>query len=830
MGAVLFAFCVPTTAHQAHLRPKAAANALDNLPISFIENRGQVDERVRFYARRSGWTAFFTDDAFVLERTRREGKTAVRSKPEEPSTPPEAIAGASVFLTFEGASRNVVVDGIDPVPGRYHYFLGKDTSRWRTNVPGYSTLRYRGLYAGVDVMVREHEARLEYDLILGPGAELDQIVVRCEGSEALCVDERGALLIETPAGRLEQQRPHTYQIGPAGEHLPVDCSFRLLDESRFGFEVVDRRDDLALVVDPGLVFSTFLGGTGDDVATAVAVDPTGALLVTGDTESADFPTTPGAYDTSFNGTGGYFGDVFVTKVSADGTILLYSTFLGGLADDAATGIAIDATGAALVTGWTNSADFPATPGAYETTLGGGADAFLASVSADGSALQFATFLGGSGDEFTRGIALDAAGAALVTGLTDSADFPTSAGAYDTSWNGGQDAFVAKLSADGRTLAFGTLLGGTRDDWANAIAADATGAAFVTGTTYGAGFPTTPGAYDTIGNGNYEMFISKLSPDGTSLGYSTFTGPCCSSSHAITVDASGAAVVTGQTDASGFPTTPGAYDRSYNGADDAFVLKLSADGSSVLAGTYLGGAWSDCARGIAIDGTGAILVVGNTYSPGFPTSTGAYGTSFNGVGDGFAARLSADLTRLTYSTFLGGSGDEWATAVAGDAAGEMIVAGKTMSADFVTTPAAYDTSFNGVQDAFLAKVVPCSTAFWQNYGSGWPGTNGVPSLVSAGNPVQCAPITLTLGNSLGSSTLAALLIGVEAVDYPTNLDGHLLVRPSTVLILSLPGAGVALSGSTPCSCELVLYLQALEVDPGASKGISFTPGLELVIGD
>jgi hypothetical protein len=463
----------------------------------------------------------------------------------------------------------------------------------------------------------------------------------------------------------------------------------------------------------------------------------------------------------------------VTKLNADGTTLLYSTFLGGSDSDIGQAIATDVSGASLVTGYTLSTDFPTIPGAYGTSFNGGlTDAFVAKLSSDGASLLYSTFLGRSGGDGGNGIAVEADGAALITGTTGSSDFPTTPGAYDTTFNGDEDAFVAKLSADGSSLLYATFLGGSLTDFATGITVDATGMVFVTGITGSSDFPTTSAAYDGIHNGDdTDSFVAKLSADGSTLQYSTFLGgDRDDGARSIAVDASGAAFITGSTSSSNFPTTPGAFDTTFGGGPfDAFMAKLNADGSSLLYSTFLGGAGPlDGGSGIVLDASGAALVTGDTTSLDFPT-----------------------------------------------------------------TPGAYDTTLDGGADVFVVKIVTaCAPGSWTNYGTGWPGTNGIPSLTAIGDPILCTTLAVDFANSLGASTVALLMIGFQATDQPTAYGGHRLVVPASSFLVSLPAAGLALSGPLPCDeslCGLAVYAQALEIDGGASKGVSFTPGLELRLG-
>ncbi|MEW6741723.1 MAG: SBBP repeat-containing protein [Planctomycetota bacterium] len=699
----------PPSAAPAESQRSSALQALRRLPLAFIENRGQVDEQASFYTSKGSLKAYFTRSAIVLQLLSHAPEAPL---PLERPCPPAVsqdentengcIKGANVFLTFEGASPLSVIEGADPLPDRYNYFLGNDPSKWRTEVPAYSSIRYRGLYPGVDMAVRDCDGRLEYDLILEPAADPGPIAVRCEGAESLRLEEDGTLVIGTAAGPLRQPTPCTYELGPGGTRELVECSYRLLSANRFGFDVPARDHKKALVIDPGLVYGTFLGGSDEDGGYSIAVDSSGAALVTGRTGSSDFPTTPGAYDTTYDGI-----DAFVAKFSASGSSLLYGTFLGGSGDDYGYAIVVDSSGAALVTGGTWSSDFPTNPGAYDTTYNGYTDAFVAKLSASGSSLLYGTFLGGSNYDNGYAIAVDSSGAALVTGYTYSSNFPTTPGAYDTTFNGyySSDAFVAKLSASGSTLLYGTFLGGSSDDAGCAIAVDSSGAALVTGETYSSNFPTTPGAYDTTFSGGTDAFVVKLSASGSSLLYGTFLGGSdWDYGYAIAVDSSGAALVTGETFSSNFPTTPGAYDTTFNGYYDVFVAKLSASGSSLLYGTFLGGSYYDHGYGIAVDSAGAALVTGKTGSWNFPTTPGAYDTTLNGHRDAFVAKLSASGSSLLYGTFLGGSDGEWGEAIAVDSAGAALVTGWTEAADFPTTPGAYDTTINGSWDAFVAKLL------------------------------------------------------------------------------------------------------------------------------
>jgi hypothetical protein len=373
------------------------------------------------------------------------------------------------------------------------------------------------------------------------------------------------------------------------------------------------------------------------------------------------------------------------------------------------GIAVDSAGAAYITGHADNADFPTTPGAFDTSHSGinEFNAFITKLNPAGSSLSYSTLLG----ELSAGasIAVDSAGAAYVTGRTFGGDFPTTPAGFDTSYNGGsEDVFVTKLNAAGSGLAYSTFLGGSSSvDFGLGIDVDSAGAAYVTGGSGSADFPTTPGAFDTSLNGpDHDVFVSKLDPAGSGLAYSTFLGGSgADSGFDIALDPAGAAYLTGTTDSTDFTTTPGAFDTSYNGgSSDGFATKLNAAGSGLAYSTYLGGDGFELPHGIAVDSSGAAYVTGGTGAPDFPTTPDAFDTSYNGGSeDVFVTKLNAAGSGLAYSTFLGGSFFDSGGGIALDSAGAAYVTGHTQSAEFPATTGAFDSSYNGTGDVFVTKV-------------------------------------------------------------------------------------------------------------------------------
>jgi hypothetical protein len=683
----------PGSSLHAGAADKRAAAAYQKLPLSFIPNAGQTDRSVRYYAQGAGFGFYFTKDKAVLAF-------------------PKGKRGVALDLRFLGANPNVKLQAQRRGPGTVNYLLGV---HHHTGLPTYRQVSYRELWPGIDMVFRGSGRRLKYEFLVHPGAHVSDIRLAYAGAESLSVDA-GKLLIQTPLGVLNDARPHSYQqIG--GRERAVDSRFSLARragrKNEYGFRISGYDRHKPLMIDPGIAYSTFLGGASDDLGTAIAVDGNGNAYVAGTTLSTDFPTTPGAYDVTPGGTN---GDAFVTKLNASGSSLVYSTFLAGSTGGTdAGGIVLDSQGNAYVTGRTSSTDFPTTPGAYDTSYNGGdGDVFVTKLNAAGSGLLYSTLLGGALTEGANGIALDGQGDAYVAGTAFSTDFPTTAGAFQTTFGGNSDAFVTKLNAAGSGLLYSTFVGGADYDFANGLALDGSGSAYVSGLTDG-GFPVTPGAYDTTFNAGFsDAFVAKLDAGGSSLAYSTYLGGSDQeTSFAIGVDGQGSAYVTGLTASQDFPATPGAADTSYNGFEEAYVTKLNVAGSGLAYSTFLGGGSDDAGHGIFVDAPGNAYVTGWTFSTNFPTTPDGFDTSYSGsLADAFLTRVSPTGSSFIYSTYLGGSQTvganyyEEGNAVVVDPAGSAYIAGNTPSADFPTTPGAYDTTYNSTGttvDTFVTKL-------------------------------------------------------------------------------------------------------------------------------
>ena len=483
---------------------------------------------------------------------------------------------------------------------------------------------------------------------------------------------------------------------------------------------------LPLILDPVLVYSTYLGGSGT-FAQSIAVDGAGSAYVTG-TPGGSFPTNAGAAQTTPGGS----QDAFVTKLNSTGSALVYSTYLGGSDNDIGNGIAVDGAGNAYVTGYTQFPDFPTTSGAAQTTFGGDLDAFVTKLDVTGSRLDYSTHLGGGGFDFGFNIVVDGAGSAYVTGYTrptnfPSTEFPTTAGAHQPTNAGEFDAFVTKLDASGSMLVYSTYLGGSDTETGQDIAVDGTGNAYVTGITDSTDFPTTAGAVQsTHAGGVNDVFVTKLNATGSGLVYSTYLGGSDSDlGYGIAVDGAGSAHVTGHTLSTDFPTTAGAVQTtSAGGFGDAFVTKLGATGIRLVFSTYLGGSGSagDAGFDIALDAGGSAYVTGYTTSADFPTTAGAFqATHAGGDFDAFVTKLGVTGAGLVFSTYLGGSAFERAFGIAVDGAGSAYVTGSTRSTNFPTTAGAFQTTHSGSEvedEAFIAKIATLPTSVDECKNGGW----------------------------------------------------------------------------------------------------------------
>jgi hypothetical protein len=808
-----------------------ALERFDGLPMAFEENRGQTDGRVRYLARGRGYTLFLTPEAAVLslsataaaEPSKGGSKFALREDADRADAEP-VVRRAAVRLSFEGTDARARMVGAEPLEAKSNYMIGNDPAKWHADVPNFARVRYEGMYPGIDAVYYGTSGQMEYDFVVAPGADPGLISMRVEGADRVAVDESGDLLLEITGQTIRQKRPMLFQEGQRGERMLVPGGYTTDGAGGVRFDVGSYDPSRPLVIDPALLFSTFLGGsagaTGSyDSGQAIALNGQFAY-VTGFTNASDYPTTGGAY--ARLATGKF--DVFVTKMSADGSTLVFSTYLGGAGSDYGLAIAVDAAGAAYVTGQTNSPDFPTANPLFGT--GGGVgfnDAFVTKLSAAGNTLAYSTYLGSGGDDYGNAIAVDAAGAAYVTGRTGGHDFPTMNPLFgDADGFGGGDAFVTKLSAAGNTLAYSTYLGGMGDDYGYGIAVDAVGAAYVAGQTTSPDFPTVNPLFGVAdGFGFFDAFVTKLSAAGNTLAYSTYLGGTGDDyGNAIAIDAAGAAYVAGETSSLDFPTVNPLFgDANGFGSNDAFVAKLSAAGNTLAYSTYLGGGGPDFGYGIVVDAAGRAHVTGETESTNFPTVNPLFGDA-NGFGssDAFVTKLNAAGSTLAYSTYLGGGGIEFGYGIAVDAAGAAYVAGETSSSNFSTTVGAFDPSFNGgISDAFVTKLNATGNALTYSTYLGGITTNS--DDVGFDVAIDSAGSIYTVGYS-------------SSVDYPTTPGAYNTNNRGLedVFVTKLSAAGNTLVYSTYLGGTNIDFGHAIAVDAAGAAyvtGITSSPNFPTV---
>jgi hypothetical protein len=692
-----------------------------------------------------------------------------------PAPSPQPPARSVVRMRLVGTNPQARATGLDALPAKTNYFIGKDPKKWRTKVPNYAKVKYEGVYPGIDLVYYGNQGQLEYDWAVAPGADPNAITFEIAGADGvrppegerrspLRIDAHGDLMISTGAGEVRFKKPVAYQLAENPKAkvrsavnswqsaVAKDEGQRTKDGRKYvdgryvlravnpkskiknpkssrpqylvSFELSPYDRALPLIIDPVLSYSTYLSGPDSEFESAgtqinsLAVDAAGNAYVAGTTTSTDLPTSPGASDSACGSDGACGGqplpdglvtlvppsDIFVAKFNPEGTALLYSTYLGGGLWDGANAIAVDAAGNAYVAGSSNSPDYPTTAGTLQPGCGSDgacnldadgytwSDAVLTKLSPDGSSLVYSTFLGGRSYDQANGLALDPAGNAYVGGMTTSTDFPTTSGVLPTE----------PLPPD-------------------------------CGTAFG-------GASCSLG------FVAKVEATGSSLLYSTLLGGGSDSVAAVAADAAGHAYATGETQSATFPTTAGAFRRSFAGGEcsvevmvfpcpDVFVAELNPEGSSLVYSTYLGGVETDRAGGIAVDSAGNLYVSGTTQSSGFPTTAGAFQTALKAgecpaplgastqCPDAFVAKFdpaSSGTESLVYSTLLGGQGGDYGAGVTVDAAGHAVLTGTTASEDFPTVNPLQAANAGG-GDAFVAELDPAgSNLVFSTYlgGSSW----------------------------------------------------------------------------------------------------------------
>ncbi|MBC8248746.1 MAG: SBBP repeat-containing protein [Anaerolineales bacterium] len=694
-----------------HARP---TEVFRSSPVMFIENVGQFDERARFQVRDGLYTIWLTDNAIwitLVEYPPTDLQDGFKTPSADVRRTDVPLSGVNVRLSFVDANPHPAIEPFDRVDTVVSYFVGNDPDKWYPDVPVWGGARYRDLYPGVDLELTSENGRLMQRIVVHPGVDLDVVRLRVEGADVLALDGH-RLHLTTALGDFILPLP-TSDVALQVEAAPLHGKPTTLHLPSVPPSAAMEGGQLAAVTQgtAELRYATFLGGGDSDVGRAIATGGTGDVYLAGTTYSSDFPTTVGGFRTSRSSD----RDAFVVKVSPGGAELAYATFLGGTDLDASAAVVVDAVGSAYVTGWTSSSDFPTTAGAFDTRFDGDADAFVVKLSPGGTGLDYATFLGGSDLDTGYDVAVSHAGDAYVTGWTISSDFPTTANTFDRSHNGDWDAFVVRVNPSGAGLSYATFLGGSSSDRGHAITVDGAGNAYVAGYTKSSDLPTTEGSFDTTHNGGWDAFVIKLNASGMRLTYASFLGGSGNEGGewtlgncAIAVDGVGNAYVTGDTDSPDFPTTTSAFDTSYNGYKDAFMVKVNHDGTGLDYASFLGGSDYDYGWAIDVDWTGNAYMTGYTASADFPTTEGALDSSQNSDYDVFVVKVNTSGMELAYATLLGGIDTDEGRAISVIGEGDVYVTGNTKSSNFPITDGAFDTTYNGSNDVFVANMVIAET--------------------------------------------------------------------------------------------------------------------------
>lgn len=784
------------------------ARKFGSLPLSFEANHGQADGSVKFLARTKGYSLLLTENEATLrlangERTPHEQTLLVDGAAQSINLP-------AVTMQLADSVRTARITGESQLPGKANYLTGNDPAQWHTDVPTYASVRYSGVYPGVDLVYYGTQKHVEYDFIVSPGADPAHIRFQFKGMNSMKLDKGGNLILSIKQGEIELLRPAIYQESGAGRRK-VNGGFKLLAGHTAGFSLGHYDHSRELIIDPVLSYSTFLALNAPDPLNAIAVDSQGSAYVTG-------------YEAGTDGR----NQMFVVKLNPEGSALAYSTLLG---DGTGYAIAVDAGGNAYVGG--QGFGMPVSAGAFQPTgKSSGGDAYIAKVNPAGNGIVYGSYLGGSGIDLGGGemqgaedaiysIAVDSSGNAFVAGIADSPDFPITPGAYLTTdlTPGEPFSFLAKINPAATALVYSTLLMGPGSfsgasipiGQANGVAVDSSGNAYVVGETGDKEFPVTPGAFQTGYTTNtsdpqvfrYTGYVTKFGPTGANVVYSSYLGGgFLSSVQAVAVDSAGDAYVTGWS-TGGIITTPGSF-QPYSGSYDAFVAKINPSGSAYLYSTNLGGScpggpflYGDSGNSIVIDGTGNAYVAGATCSTDFPLTTDAVETTRTSpTYDAFFSVLNSSGSTLLYSTYLGGSdyGGDWATAVALDSSGNAYVAGQTSSSDFPSTTGAYQTNGlgNGTSVGFISKfAIPQGSQYINR--SFTLSVSPASATITRG---QIATTVVTVAPANGfSQTITISCTGLPSWAFCSNISSIEIVPTSSALTSTIAVSTVPATSSS-----------------------------------
>ncbi len=669
----------------------------------FTENMGQIGTGAGGFLAQGGRLSIVLGD----------GHIAYHLPPMEKE---DFTGGVVVRVNFFGCNPVSPV-GVGLLDHHTSYLIGNDESRWVLGAHNFREILYEDLWDGVDARFRFEDGQFKYDFVIHPRGRTSSIVLDMKGADDVKIDTTtGDLLIKTIVGTIRDQAPVATQgEGALENYVPV--SFTISDDGSVGFDLGAYNPAELLVIDPGIDWCTYLGGNNLDFIMGLEVNSEGDVFVGGWTHSTDFPTTPGAYKR----TKANYEDLFVCKVKADGSGLLYSTFIGGSSGENAFDLDIDDRGAAYMVGETSSSNFPTTGNAIRKKPDAGDldEGFLFKLSPAGSSLEYSTYIGGNEAEYSECLEVQGDGTAYVCGMTNSPDFPTTVGVYDRSYDPEFDIFCMKVNTISGAIIASTFIGSSDREYIHDMALDSSGNPFLTGYTWGSDFPTTGGAYDTTPPSGYSSYVTKLKSDLSDLVYSTWVGgEGFDVAHGIYVSDIDEAFVVGRTNDTDFPTTGGAFCETYNTAQDGtegFVIRFTPSGDDVVFSSLLGGSGSDEPLTVCVDYEGFVYVAGATKSSDFPTTPNALTdkASFGWV-DAFLTVMNPSGSILVYSTLfneeISGGGSRFINQVVierivVDEERRVVAAGWTEQSGLPTTPGAMMEEHQKTDDGFILRLDP-----------------------------------------------------------------------------------------------------------------------------
>ncbi|MBL8194015.1 MAG: SBBP repeat-containing protein [Blastocatellia bacterium] len=768
------------------------------LPISFEENLGQADKEVKFISHGKDYNLLLTSSKAILLTNAKEFE--------------------SLELEFLGANSNTQLIGKNKLTTKTNYLLGDNENNWQKSVNNYKEVVYKELYPGIDLVFYGKEKNLEYDLVVAPKVDPGLVKLRFQElnnshQTSIEIDKQGDLLIETKSGLVRQHKPFIYQE-IEGRQIAINGSYKKHNDNTIGFSLAEYNQDFPLVIDPEISFSTYLGGQLTDQASAIAVDREGNSYIVGTTSSNNFPLVKPLQASP----GGGPLDIFIAKLSADGSSLVYTTYLGGSSIDQAFDIAVDSSNNIYITGLTISSNFP-TKSALQAQKGGGVfDAFVTKINASGSELVYSTYLGGNDDDQGFSLAVNQQGNVFVTGSTASRNFP---GVTEGVLNGITDGFVTELNRQGTAVIYSRFLGGNDEDEASSIAIDSQDNAYITGDTFSPNFPLKDGVQANLAGGQ-DAFISKLNPSGDVIYSSYLGGTGNDSAIDIAVDLDGNAYITGSTASSNFPIKD-ALQIANAGGGDAFITKITANGKELIFSTYLGGTLTDNASSIALDPSGNIYVSGTTFSTNFPMLRPVQDKN-KGNNDVFLTKINSVGNNLLYSTYLGGAGQDDSLGITVDTLGTTYLAGTSISTDFPVVNALQSVSA-GTADAFIAKIleplgppVPdfslSVTPSTQNIfaGSATSFTVNSRSINDFNRPINLSVNLTPSASNLTSSFAETTIIAGQSTTLTINTDAN---TPASNFVITITGRSDDLVRTT----RVMLMVQMPAPNPDFSISVN-----------